>query len=84
MQSKPRIRPKDIEAALAGLNRMKGLVYPAVGYVYYADVKGDGTNQRRVYRICNENGGVRIAYDLQGSTMRKTLANIESVKAEYK
>ncbi len=40
------------------LNALKGLEYPAIGYSYFADIKGDGRNHRSVYTIINEGGGV--------------------------
>jgi hypothetical protein len=74
-----RVRHSDVTKALAEFNRISGLAYPAIGYVYYADVAGMSNVYRpKCYRITNEHGGVSLAYDLQGSTIRKTLANIEN------
>lgn len=78
-----RIRPKDITKAVAELNRARGLTYPAIGYVMYADVCGSGIPMTRCYRINNADGGVSYAYDLQGATLRKTLANIVGETERY-
>lgn len=41
------------------LNALRGLTYPDVGYLYFADVHGDGrANRKRVYMITNRDGGV--------------------------
>lgn len=79
IQHKPRVRHSDVTKALERLNIARGYKYPDVGYVYYADIKGMTAQYRpSCWQIINANGGLRTAYDLQGSTIRKTLANIES------
>ena len=71
-----RIRDTHITDALARLNAKNGLSYPDRGYSYYADIKGDGTNTKRVYTIINKDGGVTRSH-MNGDTMRQTLAAIE-------
>ncbi|UUV43072.1 hypothetical protein RCDORA_99 [Rhodobacter phage RcDora] len=50
------------ERLLAELNAARGLKYPDIGYCYFADVKGDGTYNPRVYTIVNPQGGVTLSY----------------------
>jgi hypothetical protein len=38
------------------LNQLKGLVYPQIGYSYFADITGGG--RKSVYTISNQDGGV--------------------------
>lgn len=77
-----RVRESHINAALKTLNASKGLVYPAVGYSYYADIKGDGRNMRKVYTIINEGGGVTRSH-MNGDTQRETVLNINAaIKGE--
>lgn len=59
------------------LNRLNGLVYPMAGYVYFADVKGDGQAKRKVYMVMNDAGGVSLCYN--GATYRQTADNIRKV-----
>lgn len=84
-QTLRRVTDSHIRKALAELNAINGKTYSApnakaIGYVYWADIKGDGRNIRRVWIIVNEFGGVSRS-DLNGGTMRKTLANIEQAIA---
>lgn len=60
------------------LNEKNGKVYPQIGYVYFADIKGDGRNIKSVYRIINEGGGVQYATDLNGPTAAKRCAAIRA------
>lgn len=77
----PTVRDKHITAALEKLNEVKGLKYRDVGYAYYADIKGDGQNNRRIWKIINEGGGVTRS-DLNRSTMRETLQAIQQATIE--
>lgn len=70
-----RIRDKDIRAALTTLNAKRGLASGQVGYAYYADIKGDGRNVRRVWTVISANGGVTYSH-MNGATQRKTLEKI--------
>lgn len=60
---------------LKELNALRGRKYPEIGYSFYADVRGDGSNRKSVYTIVNENGGVTYS-PLNGKTSRETCANI--------
>jgi len=64
------------EKLLNDLNHTKGLKYPDIGYSYYADIKGDGQNNRKVYTIINENGGVTRSCTLNAKSARKRCDNI--------
>lgn len=80
-QTLRRVTDSHIREALAELNATNGKTYTvpsvkAIGYAYWADIKGDGRNVRSVWVIVNQKGGVSRS-DLNGGTMRKTLANIE-------
>lgn len=57
------------EKLLDRLNELRGLSYPQIGYLYFADIKGDGRNIKKVYVITNEGGGVRLS-SLNGRTDR--------------
>jgi hypothetical protein len=73
------------ESLLGELNASKGLVYPQIGYSFFADVKGDGRNIRSVYTVINEGGGVTYS-EFNAATPRercnKIRAAISAVK-EY-
>jgi len=49
------------EKLLAEYNQIRGLAYGDIGYVYFADVVGDGRRIRKVYVIRNQNGGVGLS-----------------------
>lgn len=72
-----RIRDSDVRASIERLNKRNNTVYPNIGYVYYADIKGDGTHEPRVYKIINADGGV-ILSTLNGRTKRETVININA------
>ena len=65
------------------LNKAKGLKYPAVGYQYFADIKGDGTYQYRVWEVANPGGGVRYS-SLNRPTARQRCAAIREAIAAAK
>lgn len=62
---------------LRELNAKRGLKYPDIGYVFFADVGGDGRYCPRVYKIINADGGVTLS-DLNGATARKRCDNIRA------
>jgi hypothetical protein len=43
------------------INELRGLTYPSVGYLMWADIRGDGTYSPRLYEIVTEKGGVCIS-----------------------
>lgn len=77
-----RITHKDVEAACARYNKALKLHYwrgkrpPSVGYLMWADIRGDGRNRRNLYSVSGESGGVGQS-DLRESTMRKTIQAID-------
>jgi hypothetical protein len=61
------------------INKLNGnATYPQMGYLYYADIKGDGRNIRKVYVITNVNGGVTAVHN--GATAKATIRNLESIR----
>ena len=61
------------------INRLNGnATYPQMGYLYYADIRGDGCNVRKVYVITNVNGGVTSVHN--GATTKATIKNLESIR----
>lgn len=76
-----RITHKHVESAVADYNKALKLHYwrgkkpPSVGYLQWADVRGDGRNKRGLYAIINEGGGV-CPSDLRRATMRQTIEAI--------
>jgi len=59
------------------INTARGLEYPAVGYLYFADVNGDGRNIRRVWAVINRDGGIVATHN--GKTYRETAANLRQI-----
>lgn len=80
-----RVTHKHISDAVARYNAARGLTYPSIGYLQYADIRGDGSNWRGLYVQINEGGGVGSSYaPRKGKTMRETLANIDEATRLYK
>jgi len=73
------MRKTTIDKLCQALNDANRLTYPMRGYVYFADIKGDGRNKRRVYVITNDGGGVTACHN--GATYRQTAANLREVLA---
>lgn len=77
-----RITHKQVEAACERYNKALKLHYwrgkkpPSIGYLQWADIRGDGANRRGLYVISNETGGVSSS-DLRGKTMRETVRRID-------
>lgn len=70
------MRKCKIDKALDELNAKRGLVYPQVGFLYFADVRGDGDKvNRRVWQIVNASGGITYS-DLNARLSKLTLAKI--------
>ncbi len=59
------------------INTARGLEYPAVGYLYFGDVKGDGRNIRRVWVVTSTSGSVTAVHN--GKTYRETAANLRQI-----
>ena len=59
------------------INTARGLEYPAIGYLYFGDVKGDGRNIRRVWVVTNTSGAVTAVHN--GKTYQQTAANLRQI-----
>jgi hypothetical protein len=59
------------------INTARELEYPAVGYLYFGDVKGDGRNIRRVWVVTSTSGSVTAVHN--GKTYRETAANLRQI-----
>ena len=59
------------------INTARRLEYPAIGYLYFADVMGDGSKRRSVWQVINRDGGIASAYN--GKTYRETAANLRQI-----
>lgn len=68
------------EKLLDELNALKGLKYPAIGYTYFADIKGDGRNIKSAWVIINDGGGVTRS-DLNAATPHKRCDKIRAAIA---
>lgn len=71
------MRKTTIDKLCDRINELGGATYPMCGYLYYANIKGDGRRHRTVYCIINENGGVAAAYN--GPTPRHTAARLREL-----
>jgi hypothetical protein len=71
------------QALLDELNAARGVAYPAIGYSYYADIRGDGRNNKSVWTIINAGGGVTSS-ELNGKTPRDTCAKIRAAISKEK
>ena len=69
------------EKLLRELNDARGIVYPQVGYCFFADIKGDGRNIKKVYSVVNENGGA-VYSNLNASTPRERCQRIRKALSE--
>lgn len=58
------------------LHYWRGKKSPTIGYLQWADIRGDGTNRRSLYAVIGESGGVCHS-DLRGKTMRETIRKID-------
>lgn len=78
-----RITHKHVESACQRYNKALGLIaWNSIGRLQWADIRGDGSSRRRLYAVCNENGGVCNS-DKQRRTMRQTIAAIDlAIKAD--
>jgi hypothetical protein len=73
-------RAKITQALLAKLNKVRGLRYPAVGYQYWADIKGDGQERYVIWMIINADGGVSRSV----LNCRSARARCAAIRAEIK
>jgi hypothetical protein len=68
------MRKTTIDKLCDALNQAHRLTYPMRGYVYFADIRGDGSGKRRVYIVSNDFGGLTACYN--GATYRQTAAKL--------
>jgi len=69
------------EKLLKELNEARGLKYPDIGYLYWADVTGSGVYNPRVYQIINPGGGVSLS-EYNDANAKKRCAKIRAAIAE--
>lgn len=73
------MRKCKIDILLDEINKLNGnATYPQMGYLYYADIRGDGRNIRKVYAIINIDGGVTAVHN--GATAKATVKNLEIIR----
>lgn len=73
------MRKSKIDNLCDEINRLNGnATYPQMGYLYYADIRGDGHNIKKVYAIVNAGGGVTAVHN--GATAQQTVKNLESIR----
>jgi hypothetical protein len=78
VKRKMKMRKCKIDRALDELNAARGKKYPDIGYVYYADIKGNGgVSRRSIWHVIYQNGGVTRS-ELNKAYSRATLAAIIS------
>lgn len=67
---------------LKKLNKTKGLSAGEVGYVYFADIRGDGVFRPKVYEVTSTDGAICLCHSLNaGGNARKRCA---AIRAEIK
>lgn len=71
------MRKTTIDKLCEAVNALNSLSYPMKGYMYFADIRGDGRNIRRVYAITNDGGGVTACHN--GFTYRHTAKNLREL-----
>lgn len=57
------------------LNANRGLTYPSIGYVYFADIRGNGRSRRALWEIINIGGGVARSI-INAPTYQQTAQNL--------
>lgn len=70
-----------IDKLCEAINKAQGLSYPDIGYLYHANIAGDGRKHRTVYAIVNQGGGVSAVYN-DGSP-QKTAQKLRDVLQGY-
>jgi hypothetical protein len=64
------------------INNARGVVYPQVGYLMYANIAGDGRRHRTVYAVINPDGGLCAVHNSYST--RVTVSNLRRVLADTK
>lgn len=79
-----RVTHKHVQKACDAYNKALNLKPTSVGYIMWADVRGDGAGYRpNLYTVVNENGGI-LQCDLKRDTMRKTIRAIDLARVADK
>lgn len=69
------MRKSTIDNLCDKLNHNRGLTYPSIGYVYFADIRGDGRRKRALWEIINSGGGVARSI-INAPTYQQTAQNL--------
>jgi len=73
------MKKSTIDKLCEAINKARNVAYPEIGYLYFADVWGDGRNVRKVYRVCNNLGAVERCHN--ASSYKQTAQNLREVLA---
>jgi hypothetical protein len=66
-----------IDKLCEAINQARRVTYPQRGYLYFANIKGDGiSRRRRVYMITSDGGGVTAMHN---GSYRQTAKNLREV-----
>lgn len=71
------MRKCKIDIAVDEYNARRGLTYPMIGHMRYANIVGDGRNYRTLYVIINDGGGVSYS-EFNAATPKKTLEKLRA------
>lgn len=71
------MRKCKIDLAVDALNQRKGLKYPMIGHMRYANIWGEPRRYRSLYVIINEGGGVGYS-EYNGRTPQETLGRLRA------
>jgi hypothetical protein len=79
-----RITHKHVQNACNTYNKALKLKRDSIGFIMWADIRGDGAGYRpNLYTVVNVNGGV-CQSDLKRKTMRKTIRAIDLARVADK
>lgn len=73
--TKTYVRHNHVNDACIAYNEARGIKYPAMGALYYADVKGDGIYRPCVYVVSSSSGGLTCLMGAS-STLRTKLGRV--------
>lgn len=71
------MRKTTIDKLCDAINLARRVSYPMPGYLFFADVRGDGQRVRRVYTITGATGGITACHN--GQTYKHTAQNLREV-----
>lgn len=77
------MRKTKIDSAVDALNAQRGLKYPMVGHLRYANIVGDGRSYRSLYVIINDQGGVGYS-EYNDRTTHRTLGKLRAALGDLK